>query len=211
MGGPVLSLGAGEVAMLGYGSLLLRESIAKSLGRPYVGPLHAVELDGWTRRWNVAMANRAFFGVTADGSELWPECILYLNMVRAQAGAAINGVVMVVRQEDLPSFDRRESIYDRVDVAASVRGLTMPAGTPVYAYAGQPEHLVTAYTRLPEMGLRQSYLDGVQRALAQMPESYRERFAKTTEGVPQHLVFDDQLKAGEDPFGYGRASNQTGR
>ncbi len=203
-----LSLAEGEVAMFGYGSLLLRSSIAKSLGRPYDGPLLQVELMGWTRRWNAAMTNRAFYAETPDG-DLWPERILYLNIQR-QADAFLNGVVMVVRESDLPSFDRRESIYDRVDVAAELRDVRVTGGKPVYAYAGQAAHCVAGYEPLPAMGLRQTYLDGVERALAEMPTDYRETFARTTEPVPSELVFADRLKAGEDPFGYGRVS-QTGR
>lgn len=203
-----LSLADGEVALLGYGSLLLRTSIAKSLGRPYDGPLLQVELTGWTRRWNAAMANRAFYAETPEG-ELWPERILYLNIQR-QAEARLNGVVMVVRESDLPSFDRRESIYDRVDVSADLREVKVTGGKPVYAYAGRAAHCVERYEPLPALGLRQTYLDGVERALAEMPADYRETFAQTTEAVPRELVFADRLKAGEDPFGYGRVS-QTGR
>ncbi|WP_221030587.1 gamma-glutamylcyclotransferase family protein [Actomonas aquatica] len=206
MSGARLAAGPDEVAMFGFGSLLLRESIAKSLGRPYEGPLHEVELVGWTRRWNVSMPNRAFYAETTEG-ELWPEKILYLNIVR-QAGARMNGVVMVVRRSDLASMDRRESVYDRVDVAADLAGLDVPSGTPVYAYSGQAAHCIKTYTTLAEMGLRQTYLDGVNRALAAMSQDYQTAFAASTEAVPQELVFADQLKAGEDPFGYDKVKRE---
>ena len=75
---PVVTLGEGKTAVVGYGLLLARATLDKTLGRPYGGPCVLATLRNWRRSWNASMPNSAFY-FDPDEGRIYPPLILYLN------------------------------------------------------------------------------------------------------------------------------------
>ena len=114
--------------VFGYGSLL-----DGATGAP-------CRLDGWRRRFGVAMDNRRtipgykYFLDARTGAR--PEVfVAFLDVVR-EPGAAVHGVAAEVDAPRLAALDDRERNYARVDVSAA---LDVELGGPVWAYVGLPE------------------------------------------------------------------------
>src|SRR5450631_4930363 len=78
----VIDLLPGQVAMFGYGSLLLQRSMEQTLGRAYSHICVPCELVGWRRSFDIIMPNRSFYE-PIDGTEevaFIPKHIVYLNV-----------------------------------------------------------------------------------------------------------------------------------
>src|SRR5215831_11815222 len=99
----VIRLIPGETALVGYGSLLSRPSLERTLGRTYTGPFLRCTVRGWRRTWDAAMPNRQFYTEGPEGRTT-PRAILYLN-VKRDPSMDINGVIFVVDDEELAAYD----------------------------------------------------------------------------------------------------------
>jgi hypothetical protein len=192
-----LAIPPGRVGLVGYGSLISRASMERTLGRSYDGPVFECLLPHWRRRWDVAMPNNRFF--TQEGAtRLYPKRILYLNAAR-QSGCLLNGVLFLVSMEDLVAFDAREWIYGRCDVTDEIADLQVKGGR-VYMYAGLPQHLVTDPRSWKEVAVRASYLQILESGLAGQSSDFRERYALSTDEPPRRLVIDDQVDETAPPL-----------
>ncbi len=189
MSEPTLRLQAGETAVVGYGSLLSRASVSRTLGRPYEGPFHFCRLAGWRRTWDVGMPNEAFYG-EVDGERIYPEKILYLN-VRPGTGD-LNVALFVLKAGELAAMHAREWIYEPTVVTPRVRGVGVTEGEAI-AYVGKAEHLVRGAPSLRAAAVRASYLRLLDRTLAGLAANFGEEYARNTEPVPPGLVLEDQL------------------
>lgn len=192
-----LRLAEGQSAVFGYGSLLSRASMEVTLGREYGGPFMVAALDGWRRAWNVQMPNRTFFERTPDG-DFVPKHIIYLNIRRA-IGDSVNGTLFVVEPDELIAFDRREWIYDRVDVTGVVQGVSVVGGR-VFVYVAKPEWLVCADGCRDDAAVRQTYMQTVERGLSELGSKFRAQFERTTDPVPAWRLFNDQKAEGTHPL-----------
>jgi cation transport regulator ChaC len=190
---PRILLEPGTHAVFGYGSLLARPSIERTLGRTYEGPFVVCELAGWRRSWDVAMPNRTYF-TSVDGAPVFPGEIVYLN-IRPVPDDAIVGVVFVVSDEDLAAYDRREWVYDRVAVTRALRGVTVDGGE-AWAYVGRPEFIRRDVASWRDAAIRDTYLGIVDSGLAALGPEVRARYERSTDPVPRHLVFADELQQG---------------
>src|SRR5215216_7225928 len=74
-----LRLSADQTAVVGYGSLISRPSIARTLGHPYDGFFSPCHIAGWRRTWDIGMPNRAYYS-DSGAERTYPEKILYLNV-----------------------------------------------------------------------------------------------------------------------------------
>ena len=185
-----IHLGPGRHAIFGYGSLLSMPSVERTLGHPYGGPFVVCGLEGWRRCWDVAMPNRTFFTRIGDES-VFPREILYLNIRRAPE-ETMTGVVFVVSDDELAAYDRRESVYDRVAVADALRGVTVEDGE-AWTYVGKPEYIRRGVTSWRDAAVRASYLDIVNSGLTALGPDTRTRYEQSTDPVPQHLIFADDI------------------
>jgi pimeloyl-ACP methyl ester carboxylesterase len=184
----VIRLGADEHAVFGYGSLLSIASLERTLGRSYRGPFVTCAVEGWRRRWNVAMPNEVFVYREQD-RWVTPERIFYLNAEPAP-GSMLNGVLFVVRSDDLAPFDAREWIYDRVDIAPRLRGVQVEGGA-AWIYRGKPEH-VRPHPASPANGaVRRTYLDVVHTGHRALGQDFVRGYEASTDPVPLSLVVDD--------------------
>jgi hypothetical protein len=185
---PTIRLGSGEHAVFGYGSLMLRESMERSLGHAYDGPFIDCAVRGWRRTWDVAMPNETI-AATDGGDTFIPRRILYLN-VHPDPATTVNGSLFVVNEAELASFDRREWIYARVAITAALVGVHVEGGE-AYLYAGLPEHEWPGGGTNRDYAIRETYLELVEAALARRSEEFRERYDASTDEVPAQLVVAD--------------------
>ena len=183
-------LGPGETAVIGYGSLLSRASIGKTLGREYDGPFAACHLDGWRRTWDASMPNEAFY--FEDGaSRVYPRHILYLGIRRAP-GELMNAMLFVVPAGELAAMHGREWIYTPTVINDALRGVEVEGGDAI-VYVTRDEHVLRDVRDRRDAAVRASYVRIVANALDGVPSEFREEYARTTDPVPEHLVIDDTL------------------
>jgi len=185
---PVVELRDGQSAMFGYGSLLSRRSMERTLGRRYDGPATPCALDGWRRSWDVVMPNTRLCAVE-DGAEFVPEHIVYLN-VRPAAGPPVNGLLYVLDAAELAAFDRREWIYDRIAVTDRLRGVRLRGGD-AYVYVARPEFVLDPSWPRSRAALRRTYIDIVETGLGELGAEFRARYDASTDAVPAERLFDD--------------------
>jgi len=189
-----VALRLGEAAVFGYGSLLSRPSLHRTLQREYQGPFVPCVLTGWRRSWDVAMPNEAYYALQGP-ARLIPRHILYLN-IRPEPGGFVNGVLFVVTAAELGAFDAREWIYDRRVITGALRG-TLVTGGEAFAYVAKPEHVLRDVTSPDVAAVRASYLAVVASGLQGFDGDFRREFERTSDAVPRHLVIDDRRD--EDP------------
>jgi cation transport regulator ChaC len=195
---PSLQLQNGESAIFGYGSLLLKSHMELTLGRPYNGPFVSCFLQGWQRSWDVIMPNTTFYTETPSGP-MKPGHIVYLN-VRPNADNLLNGVLFVVRPEELTAFDQREWIYDRRTITQDLRGIAITGGD-AYVYVGKPERILPPGLTREHGAVRRTYLDIIEKALRAWGPDFRAQYDASTEVAPQHLVMDDRkIGDGTEPL-----------
>lgn len=184
-GTSLVQLRAGEVALFGYGSLMLRESMERSLGRSYDGPFVDCAVDGWRRTWDIAMPNRTILA-EEDGERFAPERIVYLN-VRRDERAQTNGVLFVVSDDELAAFDRREWIYARIPVTQHLREVELRGGE-AYLYTGLPDYEWHGGGTPREVAVRASYVGIIETALSRRSSSFRAQYDASTDPVPFERV-----------------------
>lgn len=185
---PVIRLLPGQTALVGYGSLLSLPSLERTLGRTYTGPFLPCIVRGWRRTWDAAMPNRTFYE-DRPGGQMTPETILYLN-VRPDSRTDLPAIVFVVGKEELEAYDRRESIYDRVDVTDEL-DVNIEGGRACI-YVCRPEYCLSDVDSTEKGAIRAAYLRIVESGLAQLGEEFRQRYLASTDPVPEHLVIDDR-------------------
>jgi hypothetical protein len=188
-----VTLGPGEQALVGYGSLLSIASMERTLGRAYDGPWHLCRLAGWRRGWDVQMPRHPW-RYRADGQLITPERVLYLN-VRREPDSHVNAALFVVTNDDLRRFDEREGIYKRERINFDLTGVQVSGG-PAWTYVALEEFVWRRQSRPPEAIVRQTYLDILARAHAELGAEFRDEYEATTDPVPPHLVVDDVRAAG---------------
>jgi cation transport regulator ChaC len=188
----VIRLLPGQTALVGYGSLLSRASLERTLGRTYSGPLLQCIIRGWRRTWDAAMPNRTFYTEGPNG-RMTPEAILYLN-VRRDPSTDMNGIVFVVDPDELAAYDRRESIYDRVDVRTDLD--VRVEGGEAYMYVCRPEYCVSDVKSPEKAAVRATYLQIVENGLSQLDHDFRQRYLDSTDAAPAHLVIEDRTATG---------------
>jgi len=195
---PRIVLKDGESAIFGYGSLLLKRHMELTLGRAGNNNFMTCILDGWGRTWDVIMPNYKFYEATTAG-QFVPKNIIYLN-IQPRPGGMLNGVLFVVRPEELLAFDRREWIYNRHVVTSQIQDVEVLGGE-VFAYVAKPEALLPGDASRSFAAIRRSYLDVVEEGLRELGSEFRSLYERSTQAVPLDLVIHDQkLDDGTNPL-----------
>lgn len=179
-----------ETAIIGYGSLLSRSSVSKTLSREYDGPFVTCHLRGWRRSWDVAMPNSAFYFMDRE-ERVYPENILYLN-VRSEPSSSMNCVLFTVNQQELEAMHDREWIYDPVDVTANLSGVQVQGGRALL-YVGRQDYLCRFVNTPRTSAIRSSYVRILDEALQKMNSDFQAEYKETTDPIPEHLVVEDML------------------
>jgi cation transport regulator ChaC len=192
-----------RIAVFAYGSLVSRESAARTLGRPFPRPT-PVQLPGWRRRWSAARDNLAVektFARAGDGQV--PGHVVGLNLERSEyADAAPNGALVELSEGELDRLDLREMRYDRADVTAEAN----VAGDGerfdlVVAYVAKPVHY--APEPPPDSVVLATYVRTIEAAFAALGPRELDRFRETT-GPPPVEVIEPVLVRDEIPPGNPR-------
>lgn len=108
--------------IFGYGSLLAPHSINRTIPGFLESDISLipVTLAGWTRTWTAVYPNNGDLH-HEDGTK--PDGIAFMNVERAPSDEAL-GVVFVVDDHGIAALDKREKLYDRIDVTNEARFLT---------------------------------------------------------------------------------------
>jgi cation transport regulator ChaC len=183
-----ITLLPGEAALFGYGSLLSRASLESTLGRKYDGPFAVAHVPGWRRTWDVVMPNQRFCADTPEGA-VTPATILYLNVSRVP-GSLLNGVLFVVRLSELNAYDRREWMYNRVDITEQLD--VRVDGGKAYLYEARDEWRRTGIRSYKDAAVRASYLAIVESGLRDLGDGFRRQYVASTDDPPAHLVIQDR-------------------
>lgn len=168
------------VTLFGYGSLLSRRSLERTLGRPYNGPLVTHTIPGWRRTWDAAMDNENFFFAEQDGEKFYPDRILYLN-VTPDPHVLLNGVLISIEESDLARFDKREWIYDRIEATPGV-----------HLYVCKPEHCARNISNPRDAAIRRTYIRTVEDGISERDPSFRPVYERSTDPPPPELLIQDQ-------------------
>jgi len=174
-----------DLAVFAYGSLVLPESAAATLGRP-VEPLEPVRLHGWRRRWSVYRDNHNSEKVFArePGGEL-PPFVIGLNLEPGgEPDEAPNGALLAVSEAELARLDVREMRYDRVEVGETID----PAHDfdAVFAYSAKPEHF--APQPPPGAVAMATYQRVLERGFNALGPSQWQLFDETTGPAPVETI-----------------------
>lgn len=158
------------IGYFGYGSLVNRKTLRTS----YVDAARG-ELKGFRREWRIR-------GETPRG----PVC----SLTATQDGdAAIQGLLVIDRAENLPKVDEREFRYDRVRIKKQDLDMEHDVDVDaVYVYLAKPVHRGENDARFP---IWQSYVDAVMQGyLTEFGENGLERFVTDTFGWNRNILTD---------------------
>jgi len=186
----IIGLDDGETAVVGFGLLLAKSTLDKTLSRSYDGPFVRCHVEGWCRSWDVGMPNAAFY-YEDRGERIYPEHIVYLN-VRREPGSLMNCTVFVLDRVELGVLNGREWIYEGLDVAGDLRGVEVRGG-PALMNVARPEHLLAGPASRERTALRRSYIEMFDRVLESLDSDVEAAYVRTTDPVPAGLVIDDHL------------------
>ena len=176
-----LRLKEGEAALFGYGSLLLKSSMERTLQRRYDRDRYTCHVRGWKRTWDSLYPNERYYYLDEAGEKVYPENILYLNISRSEGG--LNGVLYVINDTDLAEFDKREAVYDRVDVRNQVTDIEVIGGA-VWAYVGKPPYVLTVAASASEAAIRKTYIAIVENGLAELGPVFKTEYRLSTDPPP---------------------------
>jgi hypothetical protein len=184
-----------RTALFAYGSLVDPASAAITLGRP-VELAGIARLEGWRRAWTQGRRNLLVEKTFAREDGSIPEWCLGLNVEPdAHPGAAPNGALIEVDEDDLERLDVRELRYARADVSGALGDAGFDR---VLTYVARPEHHVARAPR--DAIVIASYLRTVERAFARLGPEELVRFRTTTPTPPaaveEAVLVQDRIPPG---------------
>jgi hypothetical protein len=173
-----------SLGLFGYGSLVLPESAAMTLGRP-VPEANPARLRDWKRRFSQARDNRSCEKTFECDDGRCPEWILGLNVEEGEDEAGpVNGVVIELSEIELDRLDIREVRYDRVEITGLVEGDRLPDRIVTYkakSFHFKPEPPEDAV-------ILATYARAVEEAFDGLGPGELGRFRATTGPYPVELV-----------------------
>lgn len=176
-----------EVAIFGYGSLMLREQLHTITDdNIYNGPFIKAKLCGFKRSWSA----RYFFdfveGYDYNDSSI-PQSITFLN-IQPDSNSIVNGMIFVCNKSELTYYDQRESIYDRIKITDKLLDICIVGGD-AFAYTAKSTYFFpTENANKNETIIGQYYLDIIKEALTQRGDQFRKDYDNSTQPLPTQLV-----------------------
>jgi hypothetical protein len=164
--------------VFGYGSLVT-----------FAGAQPAT-LSGHRRVWGVAMDNRVAIPgykvyVLPDGTRP-AASIAFLDLVAAEDGTEVNGLLLPVDADRLAALDARERQYERTDVTHAIS----PApddGLPVWTYTGRPPGRARIRDAPPVL-IQRAYADLVASTFAAFGPTALTAYRASTDAPPFPLT-----------------------
>lgn len=173
-----------RLGVFGYGSLVLPESAAMTLGRELGEPRPAY-LRGWRRRWSLARHNLSCEKTFECEGGRRPEWVLGLNVEPGEDPAGpVNGVLIELSEAELERLDLREVRYDRVEVTGLLGGEQLPER--IVTYTAKRRH----FRPDPPPGavILSSYAAAVERAFEALGPGQLDRYRAGTGPDPVERV-----------------------
>ncbi|MEM9078489.1 MAG: hypothetical protein AAGC43_15710 [Bacteroidota bacterium] len=194
----------GKVGLIGYGSLTSSKQMAAQLGKPYIGGVEVIHLEGYQRTWTATTPNTLEFPPVGflvkcsyAGDSIFPKWGSALN-IRKNDSVSINCCFFIIDEEDLEPIDKTEKGYQRIEVTNNIREFSVSNGK-VWAYQAIPEFTKIPKTDEPENYIvAKLYLDFLEAGFSELGESYREEFYRTTLPVPEEIVLDCNMVAPDE-------------
>lgn len=155
---------SGKIYVFGYGSLMLEESIHKTLQRPEEKyPLFDATLKGYVRGWDIVI------DIFSDTLQR-PIKALFLN-IRKESTLSVEGMIFSVTFEELNRLKEREVNYDCIEVTPRVSSSILQPSDVVVTFVGQSEHLLDQCSE--PCYVMQRYLNVLEKIKLLHPRQYQ--------------------------------------
>ncbi len=172
--------------VFGFGSLVRLTDLATFLGRaPFADDEFAhCHLREHRRSWNIARDNlmdlpkRPHF-VCPDSGERLAVFVTVLN-IRAQAGAAVNGIAFRVSESELAKLDHREASYDRIEMTGAT-DVALPGRLWAYRGKAAAERRYKIGVAAGTAVVNQAYHESVVTGFADHGTDFVDRYHATTD------------------------------
>lgn len=187
----------GHVGMFGYGSLTSKKFIETGLlNNKYDGPFLSAHLKGYKRSWTFAWPtdiptpyyDGTFYKdyLLINGDTLYPKYLNYLN-IREDQNSTINGVLYIVAETDLQTYDSWELGYERFDVSENIMDYKIDGG-PVFAYKALPDFEREPTSDYTFNIIEQGYSDIIQEAFDYWGEEFEFEYKNSTEPFDSTII-----------------------
>jgi hypothetical protein len=184
----VITIEKGKVGMIGYGSLMSKTSMEKTLKRTYQDSFYLVHLKDYQRSWDffssVLNPKRDFF-YSKDNDTIQIYNGIALNITESDK-QKMNCVLFFITPEELAEFDIREKGYDRIDVTNKIEEYEFKGGK-VYVYKADAEHTYN-YELKDNTVLPKPYFDLVTKACDSIGVKFRQEFESSTKNLDKVTV-----------------------
>ena len=155
---------SGKLYVFGYGSLMLEESIHKTLQRAEPKyPLFDATLKGYTRGWDIVI------DIFSDTLQR-PIKALFLN-VRKESERSVAGMIFSVTFEELNRLKEREVNYDCIEVTPHISSSILGSSDVVVTFVGQSEYLRDQCSEV--CYVMQRYLNVLEKIAPLYPHQYQ--------------------------------------
>lgn len=184
----VITIDDDKIGMIGYGSLMSKSSMEKTLNRSYQDSIYIVHLQNYQRTWNHfrsmdGLPNDLFY---IDNNDTIPfKNELALNITKSE-NKKMNCVLYLITPEELNEFDKREFGYKRIDVTDEIEEYEF-SGTKVYAYQAEDDHTYK-YQKDDNTFLPDFYVNMVINACDSIGKEFRQEFEASTRPYDENKV-----------------------
>ncbi|TBN04020.1 gamma-glutamylcyclotransferase [Hyunsoonleella flava] len=177
----LITIENGKVGMIGFGSLMSKRSMERTLQRKYEDSVYLVHLEGYQRAWNYytpikrIVDNELFYLNNGDTIPIHNQ--IALNIMDTP-DKKMNCVLFFITPEELIGFDEREFGYNRVDVTDNIEEYRFKGGR-IYAYKADDEHTYQ-HKKGDNTFLPEYYLNLVTEACDSIGPEFRQEFEAST-------------------------------
>jgi hypothetical protein len=170
--------------VVAYGSLMSLQSMEKTLGHKYEGPVRRVHLTGYERAWTGLAPIQGSF---LKDKEQVPFVGTVSMNVRPRKGGRFNAILYVLTGADLVRLDKRERGYRRVDAADKLEEFEVSGGK-AFIYEGlSTREDGSPFEKGTYIVIREFY-DLVTGACDSIGKDFREEFDATTRPCEYPIV-----------------------
>lgn len=183
----VLQLEENEVAIFGYGSLMLKTTLHNP---HYSGPFIQAKLYDFKRSWTVRYPNiYQLEFIDENGNVFTPKSTTALN-VEPSHGSIVNGMIFVCSKSELESYDERESSYNRIKINDQLGDICVLGGD-AFVYSAKSDCFFPAETSTKEeTAIPFFYIDIIEKALEVQGKEFAQDYRESTQALPLHIVSD---------------------
>lgn len=198
----------GYVGMFGYGSLMSKTFIETGLlEKNYDGPFLSAHLKTYKRSWTFAWPSTIPFPnsdgnyykdyIIIQGDTIYPQNLVYLN-IKEDPTSIINGVLYIVPETDLPTYDGWELGYERFEVTNLINDYIIEGG-PVFAYKALPGFVIEPNNDYKRNIIELSYYKIIQDALNYWGKEFEAEYKQSTVLIDTMIVKENQKMLWTNP------------